>query len=399
LNPGKIVPELAPAKPTQLQAPATVSSEYAPRDTAEASEAVRAVHAAQKSLRVRGGGTKSAMLPPTDAVLSTRGLCGIRAYELNDLYVTVGAGTPLAELQAQLSRDKVWTPLIAPWPESTVGGMVATNFNAPLRMRYGALRDLILAMTVVMPDGRVIRAGKPVVKNVAGYDLPKLHTGAFGTLGVITDVSLKLLPLPRRRTSLVIPVQTLGEGLALSSRLLRVCLIASALLLCKGCDFPGIDAPFALIYTAEGVAEDVAVELAEVRAAVAAPGGPAPVEVESLSGSELWAAWLAAEQAGPVARTGVAPKDLGRFLVEVAPRLGASPFIADVASGLAYTRDQEPAVLRLAAERLGGYSAVVAGASGVADRWGRAPEGLILMQGLKSKWDVRSTFNPVAFRV
>ncbi len=101
-------------------------------------------------------------------------------------------------MQAELARDKLWVPLVSPWPEATIGGIVATNFNAPLRMRYGAVRDLVLAATVVLPDGRVIRAGRPVVKNVAGYDLPKLFVGSYGTLGLLTDVSLKLAPLPRR---------------------------------------------------------------------------------------------------------------------------------------------------------------------------------------------------------
>ncbi len=111
---------------------------------------------------------------------------------------------------------------------------------------------------------------------MAGYDLPKLEIGAYGTLGLITDISLKLLPLPRSRVSLVVPVETLSEGLTLGSKLLRVCLVASALLLCKGCQVAGVTTPYALIYTAEGVAEDVAAELAQVRAALADAGGQAP---------------------------------------------------------------------------------------------------------------------------
>ncbi len=118
-------------------------------------------------------------------------------YAVKDLYVTVKAGTPLAELQAVLARDKVWAPLASPWPEATVGGIVATNFNAPLRMRYGSIRDLILADD----DGDArwpgrSAAGKPVVKNVAGYDLVKLFIGSHGTLGLMTDVTFKLLPFP-----------------------------------------------------------------------------------------------------------------------------------------------------------------------------------------------------------
>ncbi len=143
-------------------------------------------------------------------------------------------------------------------------------------MRYGAIRDLLLAMTVVMPDGRVVRAGRPVVKNVAGYDLPKLEVGAHGTLGLMTDISLKLLPAPRSRVSLVVPLQTLSEGLMLGSQLLPVCLVASALLLCKGCETEDLDAPYTLIYTAEGVDEDVDAELKQVRSVLGAARAPSP---------------------------------------------------------------------------------------------------------------------------
>jgi D-lactate dehydrogenase (cytochrome) len=399
MNPGKIVPDLAPVDAVPVTEPhqAAGAAEYAPRNLLDAADVVRSWHAAGRSVRIRGGGTKSGLLPPAAVILSTRELCGIQAFELNDLFVTVRAGTPLADLQAQLARDKVWTPLVAPWPEATVGGTVASNFNAPLRMRYGAVRDLLLAMTVVMPDGRIIRAGKPVVKNVAGYDLPKLEIGAYGTLGLITDISLKLLPLPRSRVSLIVPAETLSEGLKLGSQLLRVCLVASALLLCKGCQIEDLDSPYALVYTAEGVTEDVAAELAQVRATLMAAGGPRPVEVGALAGSDVWARWLRADSSEPLVRTGVAPKDLGRWLIEVSPQIGASPFMADVANGMTYTRGAL-ATLRPPAEKLGGYSIVVAGPAPVADRWGRAPDGLDLMHGLKAKWDPAGLFNPAAFR-
>jgi D-lactate dehydrogenase (cytochrome) len=263
-------------------------------------------------------------------------------------------------------------------------------------MRYGAIRDLLLAMTVVMPDGRVIRAGKPVVKNVAGYDLPKLHVGAYGTLGLLTDITLKLLPLPRRRTTLVVPVETLGDGINLGSQLLRVCLVASALLLCKGCEVEGVDSPYALVYSAEGVTEDVTAELTQVRAALKAAGAAPSAELEALAGTEIWANWLLARGAKSLIRIGVAPKDLGRWLVEVSPRW-KEPFMADVATGLIYTRGG-PSLLRPAAEKLGGYGIVVAGPTTSEDRWGRAPEGLDLMHDLKARWDPAGQFNPGAFR-
>ena len=186
----------------------------------------------------------------------------------------------------------MWVPLASPWNESTLGGIVATNFNAPLRMRYGALHDLVLTATVALPNGRVIRAGRPLVKNVAGYDIPKLFVGSYGTLGVITDVTLKLAPLPRARASLIVPVDDLALGLAWGARLLRVCRVASALLLCRGCELPGTSSPYALVYTAEGCAEDVQAELAQARSVLHTETFNALTQVDAPSGSDVWASWM-----------------------------------------------------------------------------------------------------------
>ncbi len=405
LNPAKIVPEVSPWQPPVRDSThsAVDAVEHAPLDTADVSEAVQSWAAAGRSVHVRGGGTKSGFLAPADVILSTRSMSGIKAFELNDLYVTVGAGTPLAELELALAREKVWAPLASPWPEATVGGIVATNFNAPLRMRYGAIRDLLLAMTVVMPDGRVIRAGRPVVKNVAGYDLPKLFTGSHGTLGLITEVSLKLLPLPRARQTLVVPVTSLARGLEIGSQLLRICLAASSLLLCRGCELTDVSTPFALVYTAEGVVEDVAAELVqvhEVLRSVQAGAHAAQVTPAALSGTEVWGRWArAASTEDALVRTGVAPKDVGRLMVEAAPLLGDAPFVLDIASGLLYTRTGPVQPIRDAALRLGGYTSLVGGRSRAEDPWGYAPDSQSIMAALKRRWDGPGLFNPGAFIV
>ncbi len=332
--------------------------------------------------------------------LSTQNLNGIQALEVNDLYVTVNAGTPLSELQQELAGDKVWTPLVSPWPESTVGGIVATNFNAPLRSRYGAIRDLILAMTTALPDGRVVRAGRPVVKNVAGYDLPKLFVGSHGTLGLITDVTFKLLPFPRERATLVVPVDDLGRGLALGGKLLSVCLVASSLLLCKGCEIPGASAPYAIVYTAEGVSEDVQAELTQVREALQADGVTGFSQLDALSGNELWADWMNTKsRTNTILRVGAAPKDLTQTLIDLAPILKDVPFVADVPSGIVYLQSTEVETVRQSAQGIGGYAIMLNGPNGKHDVWGHTPEGLDLMRRLKSRWDTRGLFNPGAFIV
>jgi D-lactate dehydrogenase (cytochrome) len=402
LNPGKNLPlEISqPSLPAPGKPPA---SPYAPTTAQEAADAIRAWSETGQRIHIRGGGTKSQNLAKVSepsqglgALLSTRALCGIRKYALEDLYVTVGAGATLAELQAELARDKMWVPLVSPWSESTLGGIVATNFNAPLRMRYGAVRDLMLAATVALPNGRVIRAGRPVVKNVAGLDLPKLFIGSFGTLGVITDVSLKLAPLPRARATLIAPVDDMPRGLAAGTQLLRVCLVASALLLCRGCELPGVSSPYALVYTAEGMPEDVAAEIAQVRDVLQAGG----VASDALSGSEMWAKWLGmASRTETIVRVGVATKDLASVLSDVTPALGNASFAADLANGLLYARGvKDVAVVRQRARAVGGYAIVLGSASQV-DAWGHTPDGLDLMRTLKARWDPRGALNPGAFLV
>ncbi len=423
LNPDKIFPTMD--KETRRQGDTETGSisvspglpvSLSPASAEEAAEAIRAWASAGCSVRIRGGGTKSALLPPAGATLSTDRLRGIRACALEDLYVTVGAGTPLAELQAELARDRMWVPLASPWPEATVGGVVATNFNAPLRMRYGAARDLVLAATVALPDGRVIRAGRPVVKNVAGYDLPKLFVGSYGTLGLLADVTLKLAPLPRARASLIALVDDLGGGLALGARLLQICMAASSLLLIRP---PTTDQrplteadgwwssvvgrqSSVVVYTAEGQPEDVATELAQARAALR-QAGVRGFQVDQPSGSEVWAGWLRAAAPGEaLVRLGVAPKDLAGLLRTLALP-GEASFVADLASGLAYVRGaNDIAPLRGPARAAGGYAAVLgapAGAREPIDTWGHAPDGLDLMRAIKARWDGQGLFNPGAFIV
>ncbi|MDQ7028410.1 MAG: FAD-binding oxidoreductase [Ardenticatenia bacterium] len=122
-------------------------------------------------------------------------------------------------LQQRLAEVGMQVALASPWPDATVGGLVAANLNAPLRLRYGAIRDNVLCATVALADGRVIRAGRPVVKNVAGYDLPKVFVGSCGTLGVLTDVTLKLIPrVPTSKLTL----RSLRAGRTSKSRVVGV---------------------------------------------------------------------------------------------------------------------------------------------------------------------------------
>jgi glycolate oxidase FAD binding subunit len=162
-------------------------------------ERVRQACADRNPLEIRGGGTKAWHgEPPTGEVLDTTGLVGIGSYEPTELVVTVRAGTPLAELEAVLAEQGQCLPFEPPrfGPASTVGGMVAAGIAGPARASAGGVRDYLLGASLLNGRGEVLSFGGQVMKNVAGYDVSRLLAGSLGVLGVICEVSLKVLPRP-----------------------------------------------------------------------------------------------------------------------------------------------------------------------------------------------------------
>lgn len=156
-------------------------------------------------LRIQGGNSKAFLGRPVEGeVLDTRSHRGIVSYDPTELVITARAGTPLRELEAAL--DEAGQMLTCEVPhftdDATVGGMVAAGLSGPRRPWSGAVRDLVLGTRLVTGFGKQLRFGGEVMKNVAGYDLSRLLAGSFGCLGVITEVSLKVLPKPRQCISL-----------------------------------------------------------------------------------------------------------------------------------------------------------------------------------------------------
>ncbi|MDQ2790775.1 MAG: FAD-binding oxidoreductase [Pseudonocardiales bacterium] len=179
-----------------------------PGSTEEVSAVLRA--AAGLGLRVvaRGGGSRLAWgVPPTalDLIVDTNRMDAVLAHAAGDLVVTVQAGLPMGALQRALARHRQRLALDSDNPAATIGGTIATAASGPLRYRYGAVRDLLIGITVVLADGTVTRSGGKVVKNVAGYDLGKLYTGSLGTLGVITEAVFRLHPLPEESRWITVP--------------------------------------------------------------------------------------------------------------------------------------------------------------------------------------------------
>jgi glycolate oxidase FAD binding subunit len=180
-----------------------------PSSRAEAGEVMRTAGEAGRRVRIRGGGTKLAWGQPTEPAeieLSTERLASVAEHNKEDLTAVLQAGAPLARAQeifAGANQMVALDPPLGPGGAATIGGVVATGDSGPLRHRYGAARDLILGITVALSDGTVAKAGGKVIKNVAGYDLPKLFSGSFGTLGLIVEVVMRLHPLARDRVTAV----------------------------------------------------------------------------------------------------------------------------------------------------------------------------------------------------
>jgi glycolate oxidase FAD binding subunit len=184
-------------------------------------DAVRQAAADGRTLRLRGGGTKDFWGQSlTGDVLDTRGYQGIVSYEPSELVVTARCGTPLAELEAALAEKGQCLAFEPPHfgPGATVGGMVAAGLSGPARATAGAVRDFVLGARFINGLGEHLTFGGQVMKNVAGYDVSRLMAGSWGTLGLITEVSLKVLPVAPAEATLMIAGLAQGPALDLLHR-------------------------------------------------------------------------------------------------------------------------------------------------------------------------------------
>jgi glycolate oxidase FAD binding subunit len=183
---------------SRIGPPATLS----PTSIDELSQMMADATAAAQIVGVRGAATKvgwAAPGAPVDVMIGTLGLDRIVEHAAGDLVVTAQAGVPLAALQEHVASSGQWLALDPPELGATIGGVIATAASGPRRLLYGTPRDLLIGLTVVLADGTIAHSGGKVVKNVAGYDLGKLFTGSYGTLGVIAECTFRLHPLPADR--------------------------------------------------------------------------------------------------------------------------------------------------------------------------------------------------------
>jgi glycolate oxidase FAD binding subunit len=337
--------------------------------------------AASGTVRVVGAGTKLRWAPETSPglELSTSGLDRIVEHNAGDLTAVLEAGVPLARAQERF-RDAGQMLALDP-PDAggaTIGGVVATNDSGPLRARYGGARDLVVGMRVALADGTVAKSGGKVIKNVAGYDLAKLFTGSYGTLGAILELSVRLHPLP--------PATATAVGHTRSPQLLAA---GAATLSHARLEQMGLDARWA---------DGAGMVLARFGGVAARPQaestrrllGEAGLEAELIAEDEpLWQAQRDAQRSpeGLVVRVSGVQTDLAD-LAEIAERHGAA-LVGRAGLGLFWLRLDEGDAAALLDELRRGYIAVAL------DRPPgmrvEAPDSNLLQRRVKERFDPSGT--------
>jgi glycolate oxidase FAD binding subunit len=370
---------------------------------------------------VRGGGTQLQLgHPPAggDLLLSTRGLSGVVEHAPADQTATVLAGTPLREVQAALGNAGQWLALDpALSPDATVGGLIATNASGPRRLRFGGVRDQLIGLQVALPDGTLARGGGKVVKNVAGYDLPKLFVGALGTLGVIVSATFRLYPLPAVSRTVLFTAHEPGPLCELTLRVTASTLVPTAMDIVSA-DGEGGNPQLAIRF--ESGIEEAVMDQCAALAALAEPLSRG----EMLAAGEQAAFWREVAMRVPqgdaldgslLLKASVLPTAVSGWLTGLQSTAGAAGlgvrYRAHAGHGIVYVRlvvgeegdadvlADAVAALREAA-RLGRGSLVVHDAPvellDRLDMWGPVA-ALEVMRRLKQQFDPNATLNPGRF--
>ncbi len=254
-------------------------------------ELADAVAAAGGALRIVGGGTRDIGRPVAGEVLSVAGIAGVDLYEPGALTLVVRAGTPLAEVEALLAGEGQRLPfeppdlrgLLGTAGVPTIGGVLAANASGPRRVQAGAARDAALGVRFVDGRGTVVKNGGRVMKNVTGYDLVRLMAGSWGTLGVLSEVALKVLPAPETQATLRLAGLDAGAAVAAMAAAL-----GSPFEVTGAAHLPGDGADAGTWVRLEGFADSVAYRTGRL-AALLSPWGEAEVVRDPDRAAALWA--------------------------------------------------------------------------------------------------------------
>ena len=353
-----------------------------------------------------------------DIALSTEKLNRIIDYQPTDMTVSVEAGMTLAQLQAALGEHGQWLPIDAPKPhQTTIGGLIATNLSGPSRLSQGTIRDFLIGLKVVRADGSIVKGGGKVVKNVAGYDLPKLYCGSFGTLGVIVEATFKVRPRPEAQAALSLSCASAEQAMDVATRILSSELQPFFLDLANFDPLNGRSngSVYRLFIGVAGITEEVAYQRERLRDFVGQDG----TSWESADEQALFLALRDFPVAGESVlrcKASLLPTAVAAFCSQVEDEAHMRglfvDFLVRAGNGLVYSRirNQEPTAsdtllsfvdwLRITTKRLEGYVVVEDIDPSLKDRvdvWGYIGTAFPLMKKLKETLDPNELLNPGRF--
>ncbi|WP_435256422.1 FAD-binding protein [Thioclava sp. FR2] len=340
---------------------------------------------AERPFVIVGGGTRS-IGEIEGEVLSTVALKGIELYEPGALTLVARAGTPLDEVEAALAKEGQRLPFEVPdyrklfgrIGESTIGGVVAANASGPRRVQAGACRDSLIGIRMVTGQGEVIKNGGRVMKNVTGYDLVKLMAGSWGTLGVLTEVSFKVLPVPEAHATLVLTGLDNSAAVAAMSSAL-----GSPFEVNGAAHIPG-EGTFLRI---EGFRASVSYRSEQLRKHLASHGN-----VEIREGGGLWSSIRDIGpfhgKSGDIWRIAIRPSDAPTM----AERLNAEQVYFDWGGGLIFVLAEPGTDLRNRMGSFEGHATRIRG-RGEGAFHPEPPAVAALTRGLRAKFDPRGLFN------
>lgn len=391
-----------------------------PTSVPELSDLIRRVAAAGEAVYPVGGGTMLGLgLPPTKpgTIADLRGLDRVIDYPARDMTITVQAGITIARLQDALKAEGQQLPVDVPLPErATLGGAVATNASGPRRLGHGTLRDYVIGISVVNDRGEEVKGGGRVVKNVAGYDLMKLYTGSLGTLGVISQLTLKVKPLPETVSAIVAPCPGDSLGAVLSRFLASTATRPTVVSVANGPagEFLGL-APTACTLLIGYEEKAAAVEWQVGRLKTEMPGELAggTSEFQGDLATNLfrkWADFPLATQQGLTFKANLLPAATADFFSR-ADGLNPRPaLVAHAGNGIVFGHLPADVTLEQAKAALADLGRAAGEAAGnvvvlrcppdwkaVLPVWGRSTPDRELMRAVKDKLDPNRVFNPGRF--
>jgi glycolate oxidase FAD binding subunit len=379
-----------------------------PGSEQELAKVLKLADAAGLAVIPRGGGTKlewGNRPVRANVILSMARLNRVIEHAWADLTVSVEAGCSMAKLQEALAKHGQRLALDVLWPErATVGGVLSTNDSGALRLRFGSLRDLVIGVTLALADGTVASSGGRVVKNVAGYDLPKLVTGALGTLGVITRGFFRLHPLPKETRTVSCVTTDVREAQQLVTVIQNLKLAHSALQICCGGEMqPRIDVLL------EGTEAGLTAQMEQVRVIMGASAIPEVGGDVWNARQEIWSAGKQGETEFAAVKFVSLPAQIAEAIETIAKLSSAKSrwSVVAQATGIGWVRLEgavsaiESALreFRAELERSRGSLVIARRPVGMAelDAWGNAGDSLGLMRAVKRQFDPQGTLNAGRF--